>query len=56
MVTLPEGLEKRVQNCSFAAEDGIMDAASVADELNACIQRLKCVTLYKIHITFTFRL
>ena len=40
-VTLPMGLEKRVKTCLFATDTEMQDAAIIADELYACLQRLK---------------
>lgn len=44
MVSLPKGLERRVQTCSFATEEGIADSVSAANELSSCMQGFKCVT------------
>ena len=35
------GLEKRVKTCLFATDTEMQDAAIIADELYACLQRLK---------------
>lgn len=43
MVSLPKGLERRVQTCSFATEEGIADSVSAANELSSCMQGFKCV-------------
>lgn len=43
MVAFPEGLEKKIKNCSFSHEADIADVVSVVDELYDFIHRLKCV-------------
>jgi hypothetical protein len=42
-ISLPRGLEKRVHDSSFASEQQISDAASIADELIAYKETLRFV-------------
>jgi hypothetical protein len=53
MVTIPQGLEERIHNCSFASEGEIAEVVSVVDELCAFIQHLKCVPLLSLLASFS---